>query len=259
MDVTTAERPRPLIDVRGADPYIINGNARCSIGFSVQGGFVTAGHCGRVGARTSDPNGTAQDYDRASVDVLRELGVTAAVTTVPGLNTAATRPLELHRDGTVADVDLFGADLEPVCRDADGFLRQRISGVLGRRAGHHGGQVLVARHPGVLDGRPVRQVRGVDLGHRPHEPQGPVGQLLGEPRQQLEVHIERLRRILATDGTMSATRQAGNRLAYAWLLGELERTPLLLPTMVPTRSVNLVNYDSRRGSSVEILEVGGWR
>ena len=78
-------------------------------------------------------------------------------------------------------------------------------------------------------------------------------------RQELEVHIDRLRRILATDETMSATRQAGNRLAYAWLLRELERTPLLVPTMVPARSVNVVNYDARRGSSVEILEVGGWR
>jgi hypothetical protein len=78
-------------------------------------------------------------------------------------------------------------------------------------------------------------------------------------RQQLEGHIDRLRRILATDSTMSATRQSGNRLAYAWLLRELERTPLLVPTMVPTRSVNVVDYDARRGSSVEILEVGGWR
>jgi hypothetical protein len=78
-------------------------------------------------------------------------------------------------------------------------------------------------------------------------------------RQQLEGHIERLRRILATDSTMSATRQSGNRLAYAWLLRELERTPLLVPTMVPTRTVNVVDYDARRGSSVEILEVGGWR
>ncbi len=78
-------------------------------------------------------------------------------------------------------------------------------------------------------------------------------------RQELESHIERLRRILATDSTMSATRQSGNRLAYAWLLRELERTPLLMPTLMPTRTVNVVNYDARRESSVEILEVGGWR
>ncbi len=65
--VTTAERPRPLIDVRGADAYIVNGNARCSVGFSVVGGFVTAGHCGPVGARTSTQNGVAQGVTRASV------------------------------------------------------------------------------------------------------------------------------------------------------------------------------------------------
>ncbi|MFI6874224.1 S1 family peptidase [Streptomyces sp. NPDC050400] len=32
----------------GGDPYY-TGNVRCSIGFSVQGGFVTAGHCGGAG------------------------------------------------------------------------------------------------------------------------------------------------------------------------------------------------------------------
>jgi hypothetical protein len=36
----------------GGDPYY-TGNARCSIGFSVHGGFVTAGHCGGVGAGVS--------------------------------------------------------------------------------------------------------------------------------------------------------------------------------------------------------------
>jgi streptogrisin C len=34
----------------GGDPYYINGNTRCSIGFSVHGGFVSAGHCGRAGS-----------------------------------------------------------------------------------------------------------------------------------------------------------------------------------------------------------------
>ena len=129
------------------------------------------------------------------------------------------------------------------------------------------GLVLVAR---LLLTRPAQRVLGpylrrlADWGlehlNRPEELDPEVEELMiVRRRQQLEGHIDRLRRILATDGTMSATRQAGNRLAYAWLQRELERTPLLMPTMVPTRSVNLVNYDSRRGSSVEILEVGGWR
>ena len=129
------------------------------------------------------------------------------------------------------------------------------------------GLVLVAR---VLTTRPFlrilgphfRRLAGWALEHlnRPEELDPEVEELMTiQRRQQLEVHLERLRRILATDQTMSATRQAGNRLAYAWLLRELERTPLLVPTMVPTRSVNVVDYDTRRGSSVEILEVGGWR
>lgn len=44
-----AEQPRPLAaGTVGGDPFY-TGNVRCSIGFSVVGGFVTAGHCGRPG------------------------------------------------------------------------------------------------------------------------------------------------------------------------------------------------------------------
>ncbi|WP_432160401.1 S1 family peptidase [Streptomyces sp. NRRL F-5630] len=43
------EKPRPLAaGTVGGDPFY-TGNVRCSIGFSVVGGFVTAGHCGRPG------------------------------------------------------------------------------------------------------------------------------------------------------------------------------------------------------------------
>jgi len=129
------------------------------------------------------------------------------------------------------------------------------------------GLVLLAR---VLTTRPARRILGPYVRrladrvqehlNRPEELDPEVKELMIiRRRQQLEAHLERLRRILATDGTMSATRQAGNRIAYAWLLGELERTPLLVPTMVPTRPVNVADYDARRGTSVEILEVGGWR
>ncbi|WP_345615337.1 S1 family peptidase [Streptomyces sanyensis] len=42
--------PRPFAaGTVGGDPYY-TGNVRCSIGFSVHGGFVTAGHCGSPGA-----------------------------------------------------------------------------------------------------------------------------------------------------------------------------------------------------------------
>ncbi|MGX6602624.1 S1 family peptidase [Micromonosporaceae bacterium Da 78-11] len=67
---TSKASPKPLFDVRGADPYFIavdGGTARCSIGFSVEGGFVTAGHCGAVGSTTNGFNNQAQGTVEASV------------------------------------------------------------------------------------------------------------------------------------------------------------------------------------------------
>lgn len=47
---TVATAPRTYAaGTVGGDPYY-TGNVRCSIGFSVHGGFVTAGHCGQAGA-----------------------------------------------------------------------------------------------------------------------------------------------------------------------------------------------------------------
>ncbi|MEV4947057.1 S1 family peptidase [Streptomyces sp. NPDC053755] len=60
--VTTAETaaaPRTYAaGTVGGDPYY-TGNVRCSIGFSVHGGFVTAGHCGRAGAAVRGWDGSA--------------------------------------------------------------------------------------------------------------------------------------------------------------------------------------------------------
>ncbi|WP_307128771.1 S1 family peptidase [Streptomyces sp. B1I3] len=42
----------------GGDPYY-TGNVRCSIGFSVYGGFVTAGHCGQAGGAVRGWDGSA--------------------------------------------------------------------------------------------------------------------------------------------------------------------------------------------------------
>lgn len=55
---TTAERPRVLDDVVGGNAYYINGASRCSVGFAVTDGFITAGHCGSAGDSTSQPTGT---------------------------------------------------------------------------------------------------------------------------------------------------------------------------------------------------------
>ncbi|WP_319458955.1 S1 family peptidase [Micromonospora sp. RTP1Z1] len=61
-----AEAPRPLFDVRGGDAFFINNAGRCSVGFSVVGGFVTAGHCGQPGDRTTGANRIAQGTFAAS-------------------------------------------------------------------------------------------------------------------------------------------------------------------------------------------------
>lgn len=62
----TEEAPRPLYDLRGGDAYYIGSSTRCSIGFSVDGGFVTAGHCGNAGNSTSGANRVAQGTFRGS-------------------------------------------------------------------------------------------------------------------------------------------------------------------------------------------------
>jgi streptogrisin C len=64
--VTSALTPKPLFDIRGGDPYFIDQQFRCSIGFSTRNGFVTAGHCGAVGATTAGFNQAAQGTVRVS-------------------------------------------------------------------------------------------------------------------------------------------------------------------------------------------------
>lgn len=68
--VVTKRAPRTLADVIGAEPYFVNldgGQARCSIGFAVEGGFVTAGHCGAEGTQTTDRENLDQGEVVASV------------------------------------------------------------------------------------------------------------------------------------------------------------------------------------------------
>lgn len=56
---TTAEAPQTFAaGTVGGDPYY-TGNVRCSIGFSVHGGFVTAGHCGGTGQSVRGWDGSA--------------------------------------------------------------------------------------------------------------------------------------------------------------------------------------------------------
>ncbi|MGW1560476.1 trypsin-like serine protease [Streptomyces sp. NPDC002144] len=86
----TADRPRLLKDLVGGDAYYIDATARCSIGFSVtkgtQRGFVTAGHCGRSGAKTTGFDQTDQGTFRASTFPGKDMawvGVNANWTATP--------------------------------------------------------------------------------------------------------------------------------------------------------------------------------
>ena len=50
---TGVEAPDTFATIRGGMSYFINNASRCSVGFAVQGGFVTAGHCGVTGDSTN--------------------------------------------------------------------------------------------------------------------------------------------------------------------------------------------------------------
>lgn len=55
---TVSELPITFATVQSGDGYLVSGsNARCSVGFTVTTGFVTAGHCGRPGATVTTLSG----------------------------------------------------------------------------------------------------------------------------------------------------------------------------------------------------------
>jgi len=92
-------------------------------------------------------------------------------------------------------------------------------------------------------------------------------------RERLRADVQRLQHILATDMWMSATRQLGNRIAYQWLVRELERTrestpPLSAPVgadnwtdtaalQQPTSWVCSPDYQGN--PNVEVLDIGWGR
>ncbi|MFC6087896.1 S1 family peptidase [Saccharothrix lopnurensis] len=75
--------PVPYADVVGGWPYWINNAGRCSIGFAVHGGFVTAGHCGTPGAQATDQYGALYGYFAGSTFPYYDY---AWVRTVAGVN-----------------------------------------------------------------------------------------------------------------------------------------------------------------------------
>ncbi|CEJ81457.1 Putative Chymotrypsin (Precursor) [[Torrubiella] hemipterigena] len=54
---TVKAMPTTKVTVQGGDAYYINGAARCSIGFSVTSGYVSAGHCGNSGDSATTSGG----------------------------------------------------------------------------------------------------------------------------------------------------------------------------------------------------------
>ncbi|HYO56018.1 ricin-type beta-trefoil lectin domain protein [Archangium sp.] len=68
----SSQAPRPAYDVRGGEIYYFGTGAGgsygvCSVGFSVYGGFVTAGHCGGAGTPTLGNNWQAMGTIQGSV------------------------------------------------------------------------------------------------------------------------------------------------------------------------------------------------
>jgi streptogrisin C len=110
--VASAETPRLLADVRGGDAYLINGSSRCSVGFSVQGGFVTAGHCGDVGSTTTGAdNGRqiAQGTFRASSFPVDDFGFVETNAQWTPTAVVATRAPQ-----NTGNVPVAGSDEAPV-------------------------------------------------------------------------------------------------------------------------------------------------
>lgn len=90
----------------GGDPYY-TGNVRCSIGFSVHGGFVTAGHCGRPGAFVRGWDGSGMGTFQGSSfpgDDYAYVGIGHGWWTVPVVLGWGTVPDQLVRGSAEAPV-----------------------------------------------------------------------------------------------------------------------------------------------------------
>jgi alpha-lytic protease prodomain-containing protein len=64
--VETDRTPGLYSDVRGGDAYNINNASRCSIGFAVSGGFVSAGHCGSAGDSVTSGSASMGSFEGSS-------------------------------------------------------------------------------------------------------------------------------------------------------------------------------------------------
>ena len=86
-------------------------------------------------------------------------------------------------------------------------------------------------------------------------------------RRQLTEDLHRIEQLLLHDAGMSGTRQLGNRLARDQLVVSLARIPDLLPGRDRYTAYAPLPYEmaapspalARRATSVEVLDVSGWR
>lgn len=84
---------------------------------------------------------------------------------------------------------------------------------------------------------------------------------------RLRADVRRVERLLVVDATMPATRQMGNRIAYEWLLRELDRYRGEVADRLPeawnlagdapvTRSLGAPSTHRPAVPQVEVLEIG---
>ena len=97
---------------------------------------------------------------------------------------------------------------------------------------------------------------------------------LVEKRRRLSADLCRIERLLATDSSMSATRQLGNRLAYRQLVDDLRHMPEVVPSaLAPFQAFNswddsadlsesaryITTGYASRPPQIEVLEIGWGR
>ena len=112
---STTESPRTFIDVIGGNAYFIGGS-RCSVGFSVNGGFVTAGHCGTTGARP-----------RRSRAARSEARASPATTTPTSGRDAGNTPLGVVNNYAGGTVAVAGSQDAAVSSPSAGRLDDRLA------------------------------------------------------------------------------------------------------------------------------------
>lgn len=121
--VPTDETPSPLADVLGGDPFRTASGGRCTVGFTVAGGFLTAGHCGRTGELAYTLSGEAMGVFRSSSYPGNDY---ALVSLYPGWTPVG----KVRAPGVAGDIPVHGA-----VEAAVGAVVCRYGSTTGRRCG----------------------------------------------------------------------------------------------------------------------------